>query len=81
MADSLELLRETVSSLTESEASCTLQYIRKLRQESVREELKQLFHDALFVQIPENPCEPLPKIEPIHGKGEPASALLIQDRR
>lgn len=81
MGSAWETLREAVASLTEAEATKTLDYLRRLRgSETTRVVASLLAGDPAF-HLPDEPAAPLPPVEPLRGMGIPASKLLIQDRR
>jgi hypothetical protein len=81
MASASEKLRETIESLSETEAAKALDYIRSLRREQPNRALGALLSGDPSIHLPAMPYAPLPPIEPVHGSGIPASELLIRDRR
>ena len=81
MSSALEMLRETVSSLSEAEAAKALEYIQRLRGGARNRELVNLLGDDPAIRVPVEPFAPLPPVEPVEGAGIPASELLIRNRR
>ena len=80
MGSASEILKETVSSLSETEAARILDYIRGIRG-GENGELNILLAGQPGMRPPITPHVPLPSIDPIHGTGVPASELLLRDRR
>jgi hypothetical protein len=81
MENAREILREAVAVMSEAEARQALEYLRRLRRGSVQNPLGRLFADDAAISVPELPYGPLPEVEPLSGRGTPASELLIRDRR
>jgi hypothetical protein len=81
MATASEKLRQTVESLTETEAAQALDYIRSLRRHESNHVANALLSADPSFRVPDSPYAPLPPIEPVHGSGVPASELLLRDRR
>jgi hypothetical protein len=81
MGSAWETLRETVASLSETEAVQALDYIRRLRGAETNRPLAALLADDPSIRLPDRPFDPLPPLEPARGSGIPASELLIRDRR
>ena len=81
MGNACETLREIVTTLSEAEASNTIEYIAQLRAEQPDPILADLFAGAPYIHVPNKPFERLPPVEPIRGSGIPASELLVRDRR
>ena len=75
MESSRETLRQTVASLSESDAAKALAYIKSLRTQPA------LVISDPSIHVPDQPFAPLPPIQPVRGTGAPASEILIRDRR
>ncbi len=76
-----ESLRTTVDSISDEEALRVLSFIEQMRKYPVRSStLKRLAGDPTF-KVP--PCKlgAFAKVDPMEGKGAPASRLLVEDRR
>ena len=81
MGSASEKLRETVESLSETDAAKALDYIRSLREQESNHTVGALLGGDPAIHVPDAPYAPLPPIEPAHGSGIPASELLVRDRR
>jgi len=76
-----ELLRNTIELVSDEEARQLLEFIQRLRKkDEVSPTLKRLASDPAF-KIPSEGSGGFPVVEPIRGKGIPASKLLVEDRR
>jgi hypothetical protein len=72
-----ETLLNTIQQLTDEEANQTLEFIKHLGEKNAT--LKRLANDPAFRLPAKTPS--FKTVEPIKGKGIPASELLIRDRR
>jgi len=81
MSSVRETLRETVASLSETEAARALEYIQRLRGGAPNRQLANLLAGDPAIHVPDEPFAPLPPVTPVQGSGSPASELLIRDRR
>ena len=81
MSRDLETLRETVASLSESEAAKALEYIQRLRDGTRDRELVNLLGGDPAIRLPVEPFVPLPPVKAVKGTGIPASEMLIGNRR
>jgi len=76
-----ESLRNTIEVLSDEEARQILEFIQRLRTTSdVSPTLRRLASDPAF-EVPSEPLGDFRVVEPIRGKGIPASRLLVEDRR
>jgi hypothetical protein len=76
-----ELLHEVVDLLSEDEAKQLLELIREFQQRNgISLTLRRPAKDPMF-KVPANPFEPFDRVEPAPIEGQPASELLIEDRR
>ena len=76
-----ESLRTTVDSISEEEALRVLSFIEQMRKHPVRSStLKRLAGDPTF-KVPPRKLGAFVKVDPMEGKGTPASQLLVEDRR
>jgi len=76
-----ESLRTTVDSISEEEALRVLSFIEQMRKHPVRSStLKRLAGDPTF-KVPPRKLGAFAKVDPMEGKGTPASRLLVEDRR
>ncbi len=74
-------LRTTIESLSEQEARQIMEIVRALKSKKEASlTLKRLAVDSAF-KISSKQSKPFRAIQPIQGKGIPASKLLIEDRR
>ena len=75
-----ESLRTTVDSISEEEALRVLSFIEQMRKHPVRSStLKRLAGDPTF-KVPPRKLGAFVKVDPMEGKGTPASRLLVEDR-
>ncbi|HAZ32018.1 MAG TPA: hypothetical protein DCY61_04930 [Dehalococcoidia bacterium] len=76
-----ESLRSTIEVLSDEEARQILEFIQRLRTTSdVSATLRRLAIDPSF-EVPSEGFGDFSIVEPIRGKGIPASRLLVEDRR
>jgi hypothetical protein len=76
-----ESLRNTIEVLSDEEACQILEFIRRLRTTSdVSPTLRRLAIDPAF-EVPSEGFRDFSVVEPIQGKGVPASKLLVENRR
>jgi hypothetical protein len=76
-----ESLRTTVDSISEEEALRVLSFIEQMRKHPMRSStLKRLAGDPTF-KVPPRKLGAFVKVDPMEGKGTPASGLLVEDRR
>ncbi|MCL0069149.1 hypothetical protein M1O56_00655 [Dehalococcoidia bacterium] len=76
-----ESLRNTIEVLSDEEARQILEFIQRLRTTSdVSPTLRRLAIDPAF-QVPSEGFRDFRIVEPISGKGIPASRRLVEDRR
>ena len=76
-----ESLRTTVDSISDEEALMVLSFIEQMRKHPVRSStLKRLASDPTF-KVPSRKLGSFVKVDPMDGKGVPASRLLLEDRR
>jgi len=76
-----EALRETIEHLSDEDAARLLEMARQLHdREAVQQVLQRLADDQTFL-VPEDSSEGYAKFEPAPVAGEPASDLLVRDRR
>ncbi len=76
-----ESLRNTIDQLNEEEAQQVLDFVQRLRKQTgVSPTLRRLISDPSF-HIPKSRLGGFRSVEPIQGRGKPASALLVEDRR
>jgi hypothetical protein len=76
-----ESLRTTVDSISDEEALRVLSFIEQMRKHPVRSStLKRLASDPMF-KVPPRKLGAFAKVDPMEGKGAPASRLLVEDRR
>lgn len=81
MSSVKERLRNMIELLSDEEARQILEFIQRLRRKSdVSPILKRLASDPAF-KIPSEGSKGFRVVEPIRGKGVPASRLLVEDRR
>jgi len=76
-----EALRDTIDSLTEEEAYRIwefAQHVYKRPRASLT--IRRLASDPTF-RVPAREIGPFRLVEPVDGKGIPASRLLVEDRR
>jgi hypothetical protein len=74
-------LHSTIEQLDEEEARQLLRFIQHLRKEKGNAPaLQRLAGDPAFIVPPQN-RKGFGLVEPIQGKGIPASRLLVEDRR
>ena len=76
-----ESLRDTIELLSDEEARQILDFIQRLRTtRDVSPTLRRLASDPAF-GVPSEALGHFRVVEPIRGKGIPASSLLVEDRR
>ena len=76
-----ESLRTTVDSISDEEALRVLAFIEQMRKHPVRSlTLKRLAGDPTF-RVPPRKLGAFAKVDPMVGKGIPASQKLLEDRR
>jgi hypothetical protein len=76
-----ESLRTTVDSISEEEALRVLAFIEQMRKHPGRSlTLKRLAGDPTF-RVPPRKLGAFAKVDPMEGKGIPASQKLLEDRR
>jgi len=76
-----EALRNTVDLLTEEEAYQVWKFTQRMqKQPKVSLTMQRLASDPAF-RMPAKGPGPFRRVEPIEGKGIPASKLLVEDRR
>jgi hypothetical protein len=76
-----ESLRATVDSINDEEALRVLAFIEQMRKHPVGSvTLKRMAGDPTF-KVPPRKLGGFAKIDPMEGKGAPASQLLLEDRR
>lgn len=76
-----ESLHHTVEQLNDEEAQQVLAFARQLKKEGeISPTLKRLASDPAF-EVPSEEGGVFRRIQPIQGKGIPASELLVEDRR
>lgn len=73
MGNAWETLRETVTSLSEVEASLTLEYISRLRAEPTESTLADLLGDDPSIHFPKRPSIAFP---PLNQSAAPVSPRL-----
>lgn len=74
-------LHDTIELLSEKEARQIMKFAQILRnKKGASLTLKRLSIDPAF-KMPAEKTKAFRSVEPIHGKGIPASRLLIEDRR
>jgi len=74
-------LHNTIDRLSESEAQLVLNYTKQLRDTiDTATLLKELSHDPAFT-VPARGLRACKHVNPVRGKGAPASRLLTQDRQ
>ena len=74
-------LHSTIESLSDKEARQIMRLVELLKEKKRGSlTLRQLAIDMAF-KIPLEKARPFRIVQPIHGKGVPASRLLIGDRR
>lgn len=74
-----ELLHNEIEQLTDEEARQIMKFAKLLRDRTTSPTLKRLATDALF-RVPYS-FKAFRSVEAVHGKGAPASTLLVEDRR
>jgi hypothetical protein len=76
-----ESLYNSIERLSDEEALQTLEFIQRLRQNKKHSKtLKRLASDPVF-SVPPEDLGGFRSVEPLPGKGIPASRLLVEDRR
>ena len=76
-----ESLRTTTDSISAEEALRVLSFIEQMRKHPVRSStLKRLAGDPTF-KVPPRKLGAFAEVDPLEGKGTPASQLLVEDRR
>ena len=74
-------LYETIEELNEEEALQILEFIRRFqRKKRASQTLERLVDDPAF-QVPSEVKKGFLPVEPVQGKGIPASQLLVEERR
>ena len=81
MLSAKDSLRTTVDSISDEEALRVLTFIEQMRKHPARSfTLKRLAADPTF-KVPPRKLGAFAKVDPLEGKGAPASQLLLEDRR
>lgn len=81
MAAIKKSLRNTIDALSDEEARKVLTFARQFqKQNGSAKTLRRLANDPTF-RVPSQRKENFRPIEPVKGKGIPASRLLVEDRR
>ena len=81
MSSAKESLHNAIDLLSDEEARQTLAFIQRLqRKKDPSQTLSRLASDPAF-QVPSKELGGFHKVEAVHGKGIPASRLLVEDRR
>jgi len=76
-----ESLRSTVELISDEEALRVLTFIEQIRKHPVRSAtLKRLAGDPTF-KVPPRKAGAFARVDPVEGKGAPASHMLLEDRR
>jgi len=76
-----ELLYDSIELLSEKEARQLMGVVRILRnKKEISPTMKRLAVDATF-KVPTRKTKAFRSVQPVKGKGIPASALLVEDRR
>ena len=76
-----ESLRTTVDKISDEEALRVLTFIEQMRKHPVRSlTLKRLAGDSTF-KVPPRKLGAFAEVEPMEGKGAPASHMLLEERR
>jgi hypothetical protein len=76
-----ESLHHAVEQLNDEEAQRVLAFAQDLKEKGeISPTLKRLASDPAF-EIPSEEGNVLRRVQPIQGKGIPASRLLVEDRR
>ncbi len=81
MTQAKELVREALERLSDDEAEELLAHIREIERQRERAAiLNRLAGDPTF-NLPTPDARPFRRFEPVPVKGQPASELLIEERR
>lgn len=81
MSSTKESLHHAIELLSDEEAHQTLAFIHRLQQKKEpARTLRRLASDPAF-HIPSQDLGDFTQVEALHGKGLPASRLLVEDRR
>ncbi len=81
MSSVKESLRNTIERLNDEEASRVLEFAQRLRKgNEASRTLERLACDPAF-RVPPEGLGAFHSVEPLRGKGIPASRLLVDDRR
>lgn len=81
MSSLKESLHDTIETLSDEEARQTLEFIQRLRKRSrISISLARLAGDPAF-KVPSEERVIFRLVNPVKGKGIPASRLLVEERR
>ena len=76
-----QTLLHAVKDLSEDEAQKAMAYIEALRRNAELARLHERLGGRPDISLPAPQVGGFPDVEPIRGKGVPASELLVRDRR